>query len=128
MTDHFQNALTFDCRVIEQHPICIQCRQSHPISLSLREKCELNVLYFISETALAQSELKGDPEMTDHTKMTEPEPRPTAKIYQFPARPRVTQSAAPTAPKLTSFPWESGWYHEEAIDEEHIKPAAGPAV
>lgn len=65
--------------------------------------------------------------MTDRMKMTEPCARPTAKIYQFPSRPRLLETTAP-APKLTSYPWESGWYHEEAIDEEHSKPAAGPAA
>lgn len=68
--------------------------------------------------------------MTDHTKMTETETaaRPSAKIYQFPARPRSPAKPAPAAAKLTSFPWESGWYHEEAIDEEHVKPIVGPAA
>ena len=63
-----------------------------------------------------------------NTVKTETDARPTAKIYQFPKQPRSTAKSAVAQAKLTSFPWESGWYHEEAIDEAHIKPAAGPAA
>ena len=76
------------------------------------------VLYSNSDTAILPF---------DHTKMTETAARPTAKIYQFTARPRSPAKSAAAAAKLTSFPWESGWYHGEAIDEAHIKPVAGPA-
>lgn len=66
--------------------------------------------------------------MTDKTNASGSTPRPTAKIYQFPATRRAPAKAVEKLPKLTSYPWESGWYHEDAIGEETVKPAMGPAA
>lgn len=65
--------------------------------------------------------------MNDYTKHNEPVGRPTAKIYRFPER-RALMKPAPENAKLKSCPWENGWYHEEAIEDEQPKPLAGPAA
>jgi hypothetical protein len=60
---------------------------------------------------------------------TEPRP-PTAKIYQFPrrviARPAdASASARPTLAPLSpiepSVDFGGGWYHQAAIEAEHIR-------
>lgn len=64
-----------------------------------------------------------------NTVKTETDARTTAKIYAFPDR-RRTASAGPVATeaKAKTVPWGGGWYHEVAIEEEHLKPAVGPAA
>lgn len=57
------------------------------------------------------------------------EPRPaTATIYNFPARGRFAtvrerdRAETATTPRLVETVMGSGWYHDEAIREEHAPP------
>lgn len=58
-----------------------------------------------------------------------PTHRETATIYQFPAsgRPkRNTRPAHPPPTPLQKIVWDSGWYHDAAVQEEYATTPTRP--
>jgi len=55
--------------------------------------------------------------------MTQHQPRPTAKIYSFPKKPRATSDShrgytpAHKQADLPAVEFGAGWYHEAAVEE-----------